>query len=272
MSRGEMSDATDDQRREMARRLAGAEGLLVGLDFDGTLAPIADDPDAPTIRRACRRALRRLAGRPDATVAVISGRELADLRGRVGVDGVAYAGNHGLELQHGDDTTVHPLAARQRPALARALDRLGERLADVPGVVVEDKGLTGTVHVRRTPAHRVPAVRSAVEGVARTADAGLQVTTGREVFELRPRIAWDKGSAVELLADRTPAGWRTVYLGDDVTDEDAFRAVRPDGLGVLVGSREETAATHRLPTQAAVAPFLHWLVDDVLERHSATRS
>lgn len=261
-----------DEDRPLPGRLAGADGLLVGLDFDGTVAPIAEDPDEPTIGRACRRAIGRLAARPDARVAVVSGRALDDLRGRVGLDGLVYAGNHGLELHRGDRTAVHPLAARRRPALARALGRLREELADVPGVVIEDKGLTGTVHVRRTPPERHDDVRSAVANAARSAGSDLRLTSGREVFEFRPDVAWDKGSAMSLLADGMPTGWRSVYVGDDVTDEDAFRAVRPDGLGVLVGSRAPTAATRRLPTRAGVAPFLHQLVDAVLGRQATTRS
>jgi trehalose 6-phosphate phosphatase len=93
---------------------------------------------------------------------------------------------------------------------------------------------------------------------------------GKQVFEIRPAVGWDKGSAVERFAAELPADWRTVYLGDDVTDDDAFRAARPDGFGVVVGSREAADAAYRLPTQGEVASFLDWLVDAVLERRPTT--
>jgi trehalose 6-phosphate phosphatase len=104
-----------------------------------------------------------------------------------------------------------------------------------------------------------PAVEPAVADVD-----DLVVTAGKEVFELRPRIDWDKGSTISRIAEATPEDWMTVYVGDDTTDEDAFGAVRPEGVGVLVGDRD-TDATMRLPGQAAVAPFLQRLADATLE-------
>lgn len=253
---------TTETRPEIAARLSGASGLLVGLDFDGTLAPIASNPDEPAITPAARRAVEQFVASPaDATVAVISGRELSDLRERVGIDGVVYAGNHGFELAVGDHSIVHPAAERRRPALRRSLDGLRDRLADVPGWEIEDKGLTATVHVRNTPPERVDEVQSAVETSVREAGDGLLVTTGKQVFEIRPEVDWDKGTTINHLSQGCPDGWLTMYLGDDVTDEDAFQAIRPDGIPVLVGSREDTDATHRLPEQDAVAPFLEWVAD-----------
>lgn len=251
---------------ETAARLAAADGLLVGLDFDGTLAPIAADPAAPTIDPACRRALERLARHPRAAVAVISGRALDDLRPRVGLEGLVYAGNHGLELDEGGVEVVHPVAARQRPAVRRALDRVADALVAVPGWEIEDKGATAAVHVRRTPPGQVETVREAVLSAVRSVDADLRVSTGKQVFEIRPAIDWDKGATIRHLAADLPDAWRTVYVGDDTTDEDAFRAVRPDGVGVLVGSRDSTAAASRLPDQTTVAPFLTWLTERVLDR------
>jgi trehalose 6-phosphate phosphatase len=251
---------------EMATRLAGADGLLVGLDFDGTLAPIAADPAAPTIDPACRRAVERLASHPRASVAVVSGRALDDLRHRVGLPGLVYAGNHGLELDEGGVEVVHPVAARQRPAIRRVLDLVAEGLIGVPGWEIEDKGPTAAVHVRRTPPRRVDAVRETVLSAVRAVDGDLRVSTGKQVFEIRPAVDWDKGAAIRRLAAHVPDAWRTVYVGDDTTDEDAFRAVRPDGVGVLVGSRDSTASASRLPDQTTVAPFLTWLTERVLDR------
>jgi trehalose 6-phosphate phosphatase len=257
------TEAVEVPTGDVADRLSGTEGLLVGLDFDGTLAPIADDPDEPSITPACRRALDRFVTASDATVAVISGRALADLRSRVGLDGVIYAGNHGLELSGEERSTVHPEARSVRPALARAIERIRDRLPDTAAIEVEDKGLTATVHYRQAPPDRTGEVQTAVStAVCNVGD--LVVTAGKEVFELRPRIDWDKGSTISRIAEATPEDWMTVYVGDDTTDEDAFGAVRPEGVGVLVGDRD-TDATMRLPGQAAVAPFLQRLADATLE-------
>lgn len=255
----------------MIDRLAGGDGLLLGLDFDGTLAPIADDPDEPTITPACQRAVKKFVTHPHATVAVISGRELSDLYNRVGIPGVIYAGNHGLEFRYGECTEIHPSAACRQAAVRRVLEQLPDRLAGVPGWEIEDKRLTATIHVRRTPPGRTGEVRSAIEAAIRESGADLRVASGKQVFEVRPAIDWDKGSAIDWLSGITPDGWQSVYLGDDTTDEDAFRAIRPDGIGVLVGSRESTAAHVRLPNQSVVAPFLDWLADEGLEGYQTTK-
>ena len=247
---------------DLGDRLDGAEGLTVALDFDGTLAPIAEDPDAPRITPPARRALSALAERPDTAVAVVSGRRLSDLRPRVAVDGVRYVGNHGLEYAVDGEREAHPGATERREDLQRAREEVETRLAHVPGVDVEDKELTATVHHRRTPADRVGTVEDAVSNVVSEVD-GLEATTGKEILEIRPDVDWDKGSAVRRLAEETPPEWPTVYVGDDTTDEDAFEALGPDDAGVAIGEHE-TAAAYRIADRRDVPRLLEWLASDVL--------
>lgn len=251
---------------ELAARLCEGGGLLLGLDFDGTLAPIADDPDAPVITPGARRALATLAVDPAVIVTVISGRSLVDLRPRVGIDGVIYWGNHGLERWLDGRPAVHPHAARHRTAISRAAARLADRLANVPGVTIEDKGLTATVHVRHVPSEQVDEISAAVEATVSSIGPRLTLEDGKHLMEIRPTVEWDKGAVMAHLSAVLGDGWSAMYIGDDATDEDAFRAVRPDGLGVLVGSRPDTDARYRLPTQAAVAPFLDRLGEERLGR------
>lgn len=250
-------------RDDVSARLAGADGLVVGLDFDGTLAPVAAEPDAASIQPATRRVVSRLAGRPDATVAVISGRALDDLRTRVGVEGIAYVGNHGFEMEQDRGRSVHPEAEALRPAVERACDAVEAWAGNVPGCIVERKGPTATVHYRRTPADRVREVRAAVEAAAGSED-GIRLVAGKQAIEVRPDVDWDKGSAVRRVVEDAPDGWRAVYVGDDATDEDAFRALEPDDVGVRVGEAADTAAGFTLSGQDAVAPFLAWLDEAVL--------
>jgi trehalose 6-phosphate phosphatase len=246
------------QLATLRERLTGASGLLLCLDFDGTLAPIVDDPDDATMTRAAEALLRRLAGDPDVTVALVSGRSLTDLRERAGLDGVQYAGNHGLEWDDGSGRTVAEPIRETRPAVERALGTLREELADVPGCRVEDKGLTGTVHYRETPAERTDDVVGTVEDVVTSTD-GIRCTRGKAIFELRPDVPAGKGRAVERLREQYP-DYVPMFVGDDVTDEDGFRAVADDGIGVLVGDRSDTAASMRVPDTDGVAMLLAWLI------------
>jgi trehalose 6-phosphate phosphatase len=169
-----------------------------------------------------------------------------------------YAGNHGLELADGAETVIHPDARRCRPALDRARTLVRGALADVPGTQIEDKTLSLTVHYRRVPPDRQPTVTERIDALGPRLDDRLRLVAGRKSVEIRPRIDWDKGKAVGWILSRLPDGYRTVYLGDDTTDEDVFRALGADDVGVHVGSRE-TAAGFRLASQRDVAPFLDWL-------------
>ena len=221
----------------------------VFLDFDGTLSAIVDEPTAAVPVDGAVAALADLAR--SLPVAVVSGRDLEDLRARVGVEGLWYAGSHGFELVGPDGQRyAHEPALSARPALREAAAELRRLLADVQGVRVEEKPFSVAVHYRMVGPDR----SGEVERLARQTGAryeGLRVTGGRKVVEIRPDVDWDKGKAVRLLLDRAAAdGDRPavpVYAGDDLTDEDALEVVADRGLGIVVRSDElgdRTTAAH----------------------------
>lgn len=239
---------------------ATAAGIVLCCDFDGTLAPIESDPDAVTPLPESQAALRALADYPDVEAAVISGRALDDVRERVGVDGLAYAGNHGLELYRDGERSVHPVAAKRRPTIRRLADAIAAEIEDVEGAFVEDKGVTATVHYRQASPEGAAVTREAVAAVAARIGEGIRITEGKEIRELRPSIPWDKGSAVRLLAADAPRGWLPAYVGDDTTDEDAFHAATDGGgIAIHVGDIDATAASYQLADPEAVAVFLRRL-------------
>lgn len=253
----------DTRREELAERFADAAGVLLCLDFDGTLAPIVEEPDEAAMAADCRAVVGELTNEPSVDVAVISGRAIDDLRGRVDVEGVVYAGNHGLELHRHEQTEVVPEADEQREAIDEVCAEIEDETDPIPGATVEHKGVTATVHYRKVPEEWVrdvvEAVEESVEDVAEDMDgvhSPFEVLEGKQIREIRPRVDWDKGRVVELLAEDTPDGWEVVYVGDDTTDEDAFEVVEPQGLGVLVGDDSDTAASVRVEDQAGVADFL----------------
>ena len=241
--------------------------MLVALDFDGTLSPIVPRPEDATLLDAVEGPLRRLAGRPDTVVAIVSGRGLRDVHGRIGLEALYYAGNHGFEIEGPDVDRVHPAAREARPALEAAIQGLESKLGDEPGVQVEDKTWTLSIHYRR-------AVRDGAEArVGAAVDAhcrrpGLRVTEGKKVFEVRPDVEWHKGKATEFLldvvaraagVDRLPA----IFIGDDRTDEDAFDLVREIGGGIVVGDPPyaDTRAVAWLRGPDEVARLIEGLAD-----------
>jgi len=244
----------------LLERIESADGLLAGFDFDGTLAPIRADPDAPTIPDAVQQPLESLAAQQDVSVAIISGRQLEDLVVRAPVEGVDYAGNHGLERQFQGERKVADGAEQYQPLLDDLHSTLRAELAEIPGVRLQDKALTLTVHVRQTPAGRVKDVRETV--IERVGDhPALEMSEGKQVFEIRPAVDHDKGTAMRALRERVPDSWLTLYLGDDTTDEDAFEAIQPDAVGIHVGEKTETQARYRIANQAEVADFISWLAE-----------
>ncbi len=244
-------------RAELAERI-GAGTPVVCLDYDGTLTPIVSTPDAAALGGAARAALERLAA--VCPVAIVSGRDVEDVRARVGLSGLHYAGSHGFEIVEPDGTR-HRTGEEYRPALARAADRLERGLSAVPGALVERKGFAVAVHYRMLEDPRDAArVEAAVDEVA-AGEPELRTTGGRMIFELRPNLPWDKGAAVLRMLELLGAGPDDVplYVGDDLTDEDAFRALRERGIGVVVAGEEPergTLARYALGSPEEVPRFL----------------
>lgn len=247
-----------------ARAHAGV--LLVGLDFDGTLAPIVPVPDDARMPAATAEVLRTLARRADTHIAIVSGRGLDDLRSRIPVDGLYLAGNHGLEIDGPDLHRMHPDAQAARPRLAALAQTLRRGLPALPGVIVEDKGLTLSVHYRMVQDESAAEeIRSLVRQRAAAAD-GVVTTEGKKVVEIRPDVDWNKGRAfefvrasIEALHGRGPA----LFIGDDRTDEDVFRILGETDCSIIVGDppAHDSVAHALLPSTAAVAAFLQRLAE-----------
>lgn len=263
---------------DAARRLEQIAGMIttrqpvVLVDFDGTLSEIVNDPGAAQLTPEGAEAIRAIAAR--CPVAVVSGRAVDDVRQRVGIPGVWYAGCHGLQLTSPDGSTVaNDVAAASVDVLRAAADDVERQLTGIDGVLVERKVFAVAVHYRNAAAARVPTIESVVKIVGQRLN--LRVTGGRKVVELRPTIDWDKGSAVEWLIGRMSDAelQLPIYLGDDLTDEDAFDAIRHRGLGVVVRHDEDgdrpTAAHVAVAGPDAVCAFLVSLADRVRRDRSS---
>ncbi|HET9581407.1 MAG TPA: trehalose-phosphatase [Gemmatimonadota bacterium] len=236
-------------------RLSGGP-VLVALDFDGTLTEIEADPGAPVLTARRRAILSRLPA-PDRWLAIVSGRALADLRRRVGLPQTIYVGNHGLEIEGPGIERHPPEGVAER--LARLLEAVADRL-EGPGVLIEDKTWTATLHVRpRGDARRLSAVEARLRDLVEA--AGFVLRPGHASWEIRPSDAFDKGDALRHVIDAVPgaSAERVLYVGDDVTDEDAFRAL-PAAVTARVGDGDvETAARYRLAGPVEVYQMLEAL-------------
>jgi len=248
---------------EVERRPAETAFVLL-LDFDGTLAEFNPDPAAPELTPERHDVLMRIAYHPAVSLGIVSGRRLDDLRRRTRLpDHVYHAGLHGLEIEVNGHRTTHPDlsgAIERLDGMAGCLRRL---LDEFPNAYIEDKGASVAVHARRLPKdmHARVFARADVLAVPWIAKNYVRRMEGNAVVEFLPNIDGHKGDATKwIIADVETklhrAAWVS-YIGDDITDEDAFRAI-PQGIGVLVGLRP-TSATHKLDGIPDVDRFLRWL-------------
>ncbi len=232
------------------------EPLLAALDFDGVLAPIRRRPSQARMSARTRDLLRRLARTRRTTVIVVSGRAVPFLRKALAGCDAALAGDHGLELVGLGQRWRHPAfadLARHARALARAARRA---TAAMPGVEVELKTATVSVHFRRAPAVRrdPKPLRAALK---RLAPPGWRVFPGLMVWEFRPKVEWGKGHIIQRAAEQL--GARVLFIGDDWTDEEGFRRLGRGAWTVRVGPGP-TAARCRLPGIAGVDKMLAALI------------
>ncbi len=233
--------------------ISRADKLLVTCDFDGTLAPIVNNPEDARMLPAAASALTALTGLPDTEVALVSGRALGVLRTLTGFSGIGPAihlvGSHGAEFDTG---FAHDI---DEDLLARITAELNEIAAGRPGVTVETKPASAALHVRNASADDGAAALSEARRASQNWDA--HITAGKAVLEFAV-LKTSKGEAVDILRDRT-ASTAVLFLGDDVTDETAFVRLRHGDVGVKVGPGE-TAARFRVESPDDVAETLGYLV------------
>lgn len=245
-------------RSLISRRWGEVPQILLALDFDGTLAPIVDCPELATIPRRTQEALDHLAMLPDVRFAIVSGRRLEDVAARIIVPEAFYCGNHGLEMRGGGFEFFHPDALSASVSLDGALAELQSALAEIQGAEIENKGLTLTCHFRRASLANHATIAAHAERVAR--GSNLELRAAKMAWEFRPIVPWDKGSAIQCILEHLglPSS-AAVYLGDDATDEDAFRKLRPEGMTFHVGHLPESQAEFEILDTEETAEFLEWL-------------
>ena len=246
-----------DPGTDLARKLEVRRPVLF-LDYDGTLTPLMARPELATLDEAVRHTLTSLAER--CPVAVVSGRDRVELQRLVGIDGIIYAGSHGFEIRGPGLQSEY--GAEFLPDLDSAEAELRQSAACLKGALLERKKYSVAMHARGLTPEDALAVESAVD-VVLSRHARLRRYAGKEVFEMLPRLDWNKGRAVLHILEhlRLPADVFPVYIGDDRTDEDAFAALAGKGAGILVtDSPRRTAASYTLDNPTEVHTFLQRVV------------
>lgn len=250
------------------KKAAGAKEVMLFLDYDGTLTPMAPTPSQAVMPPQVKKTLLEFSRTPGCSLAVISGRALGDIKKMVGVPGIFYAGNHGLEIEGPGIFFENLMTPQTRALMAKVKEDLEQRLGGISGVLLEDKHFSLSLHYRLADQDKESWVRKIFTQVCRplAKDKKIKVGFGKKVLEVRPPVVWDKGNAVSwLLAKRRYAlkGKEVLPLGvgDDVTDEDIFKALKGKGVTVVVGKSRKSAARYYVESPADV----HRLIAQILE-------
>ena len=225
---------------------AGGRTPAVFLDYDGTLTPIVERPEDAHLPASMKEALERLAA--VCPVTVVSGRDVSFVVQEVGLPDVIYLGSHGFDIVTPQGTTLSTGRENEFSAFLDSLDETEttarEKLSAIDGANVERKKYAVAVHYRQVADENVAEVERVVDELL-AIHADLRRSGGKKVFELRPDIDWDKGRAVCWTLEAlglADGNTMPVYVGDDLTDEDAFTAIGSDGLTVVVGSDDRPSA------------------------------
>ncbi|NQU18108.1 MAG: trehalose-phosphatase [Candidatus Saganbacteria bacterium] len=253
--------------------------IFVFLDYDGTLTPIVKKPQLAKLSAARKKILKRVAKDKNVQMAIVSGRGIKNVKSFVGLSGIHYVGNHGFQI----DKWVHPKARSAKESIAKIIRDIKQKLKKVKGIIYEDKIYTASIHYRLVP--------TIMHGKEMTSDLDrlfacfneivrpyvarkkLMVTYGKKVLEIRPQVEWNKGEAVLMLLKKAGGVGKyfPVYIGDDTTDEDAFKAIGRSGLTIFVGDSKKTSADYFLSKVDDVYQFLNGLSAESIERFMAQK-
>lgn len=252
------------EHAEEVKKNLMARPVALFLDFDGTLAPIVEEPDQAKPLEGIADILEDLQCKTLLTAA-ISGRGLKDLQSRLHSEHLYYAGSHGFEIA-GPDGYEYEIREAQDvlPILDKVEQQLNAQFGQTEGVFIERKKYAIACHYRQAGPSAEQELKSACTELAEN-HKELKLSAGKKIFELKPRLDWDKGRALEHLIhllDLDKTNVYPIYLGDDLTDEDAFGVISSYGLPIYVGeSQRLTNADYQLKSPQEVKHFLLWLFD-----------
>ena len=242
----------------LRRRIRSKRIKLLILDFDGTLTAIVKTPQAVVLEKKTKEVLIRLSRSPSYRLAIVSGRSLKSLMSFFRVKNIFYAGNHGLEMK-GEKLRLF-LKAKEAKELKALVWLLGEKLkkdfARVPGVIIEDKNYTLSLHYRNISREHYLFFKQEVDRFRKQyAHWPLVWREGKKVWEVRPGVKWGKGEAALYLAKKFPRAL-PIVIGDDVTDEDMFKTLKHRGITIRVGRSKKSLADYYLKSSRDVRTFL----------------
>lgn len=222
--------------------------IALFLDFDGTLVPIQKNPAQCILSYKIKKQLELLRDSRNCYLTILSGRSLSDIKLKVGIKSIYYGGNHGLDISGPDLRYTHPKAVITKEVIDHIRQKLKKEIEDIDGAWLEDKKFTFTLHFRDVSTEDIPRVKKCFYNIANEylEKKLFSIIKGKKVLEIIPDVSWDKGRAVLWILQRLKDKCLPIYIGDDQTDEAAFKALCMKGVTIRVGKSKKTSATYYL--------------------------
>ena len=236
----------------------GSRGILLFLDFDGTLVPIQNDPTKCVLSPKIKGQLETIALSGKAWIAILSGRTVNDIKKKVHIENLYYGGNHGLEISGPFVNYTHPEALRGKHLIGKLCREIEQEIGNIEGAFIEKKKFGFTLHYRMANKEDKALIQRAFHRItAENSDAQtVTVMRGKKALELAPNVSWDKGIAALFILQELKRNYLPIYVGDDLTDETAFKILNEDGITIRIGRSKKTAAKYYLKGQWEVSRFL----------------
>jgi len=224
--------------------LTGDKKPIFFLDYDGTLTPIVERPELAVISEKMRETVTSLSKK--FTTAIVSGRMREDVKNLAKIEGIVYGGSHGFDIQGVGVSMIQPQAKETIPIVDKVTQGLKENVGKIEGVIIEEKKFSVAVHYRLAADAELAGIQEVVENTVKE-NPSLRLMHGKKVFEILPAIDWNKGKAVRWIMKTLNVNWEDcniVYIGDDTTDEDAFREICSRGVAILVSAQPKASSAH----------------------------
>jgi trehalose 6-phosphate phosphatase len=262
MKPGYLFDKNKQVLSPVYSKIAESKKIILFLDYDGTLVPMRKNPSKAILSASMTQLLETLIKNPNFVVVFVTGRQYKDIIKLLPFKNVTIASDHGFRITNKTKDWIHPKVKPLQPLIKNIYQILKIKLKPIKGVFVEDKAIMITIHYRNVKKYNVPSIKNNITAIVIPHKSKLKLTTGKKVFEIKPNINWNKGEAVLKIAKslRYTTGYIIkIYIGDDATDEDAFRKLNKRGITIKVGKKPDTKANYFLNNISEVRKFLELL-------------
>jgi len=249
-------------QKDIVKRIEKAVHLLLFLDYDGTLSPIVSRPEDALLPKSSKILLESIAKKNDVTVSVVTGRSLKEIKRLIGIKGIYYAGCHGFEVSQKRRDHTLPEVKKVLPLIKKIKSTFKKELKDIKGAQIEDKGPILALHYRRVKKSQIHDLKEIFDACLSPYLKSKKITTakGKMVLEVRPSMDWNKGRYCLYLIENLKKKYNQIlpiYIGDDETDETAFKVLKRKGITVFVkGEKKTSSAEYYLKSTEEVLKLL----------------